>query len=89
MSPTRDREANSGDELAALPERPIALRYAGQGAALPGVPARDLYEDEIGEVLQRLAAESEAGATEERPALTPADVRKQLLASGLYERAGK
>ena len=48
MPAARDREARRDDELTA-PEvkRAVALRYVGQGAALPDVPARDLYEDEI------------------------------------------
>lgn len=32
---------------AAAPSAP-ALRYVGQGASLPDVPARDLFADEIG-----------------------------------------
>lgn len=42
---TSDRKAGSGDEL--KPARAVALRYVGAGAALPDMPARDLYDDEI------------------------------------------
>ncbi len=42
-----DRKADRNDELKG--ERAVALRYVGAGAALPDVPARDLFEDEIGD----------------------------------------
>jgi hypothetical protein len=29
------------------PPRKVALRYVGNGASLPDVPARDLYQDEM------------------------------------------
>ena len=44
---TSDRKADSGDEL--KPARAVTLRYVGAGAALPDVPARDLFEDDIGD----------------------------------------
>lgn len=53
MSATRNREASGGDELTeamaapAESKRAIALRYVGDGASLPDVPARDIQADEI------------------------------------------
>jgi hypothetical protein len=49
MPATRDRKTDRDDELNAAPERTVALRYVGAGAALPDVPARDLFADEIGD----------------------------------------
>jgi hypothetical protein len=68
--------------------RTIALRYIGGGAALPDVPARDLSDDELGVIVAHLVALSEATATEESPAQTAIQIRKALIASGLYEKAG-
>lgn len=54
MPATRNRETEPHRDGAVAPEaadavkRAVALRYVGVGAALPDVPARDIYEDEIG-----------------------------------------
>lgn len=52
------------------------LRYIGDGAALFDIPARDIPEDELGELAARLGLE-------------PSALETLLIDSGLYERAGE
>jgi hypothetical protein len=67
---------------------PLALRYIGAGATLPDVPARDLTVDEWSALVQDLVERSARAATEDQPSESAADIRKAILASGLYEKAG-
>lgn len=63
-------------------KEPAGLRYIGNGAALAGVPARDLSADEIAEL-----ANYSIDFGEPNWHATPIAVRRKLIASGLYEEA--
>lgn len=63
-------------------EQPKGLRYVGDGAALAGVPARDLsYED----ITDLAALSIDFGDPNQHT--TASALRRKLIASGLYEEA--
>jgi hypothetical protein len=67
---------------ATKPTRPAGLRYVGDGATLPDVPARDLSADDLTELVE---SQSEMFKTVYQAEIeTPAALRAWLIKSGLY-----